>query len=210
MVIFDPNIKFLSNFLKNNSQPGIRLKLNQAKTNDLRSYYDQFLPYEDMFECKIFEDNFNYNGTLIRLPLRNEASKISNKIYDNQSIVSLLEILLQNIEILLLFTQSVKKIQVYVLEDAAEPVDMKLLFEYENSLVKYIQKHEIVFKNNFASNNEFKRQTNILRAANENTNASKTVEVCLIVKSSTKLNESNLKKQLNYTDAKISVLKKEA
>ena len=99
----------------------------------------------------------------------------------------------KNIDILLLFTQSVKKIQVYVLEDDCSPNDMKLLFEYENSAVKFIQNHEIIFKNNILAKNQFTQQTSILRAANENLTTNKSIETALIVKSSININETNLK-----------------
>ncbi len=124
--------------MKNTSQPGIRLNLHQTKGNDLISYYDQFKPYENIFGCNIFEKNFNYNGTLMRLPLRNEPSCLSSKIYDDQTeIASLLKILLQNIDTLLLFTQTVKEIQVYVLEDNMAATDMKLLLDYKISPVNF-------------------------------------------------------------------------
>ena len=110
MVIFDPNRKYLKNYLKNKTEPGIRIDLSKAKKNDLISHYDQFQPYENVFECEIFKDNFYYNGTLIRLPLRNESSNISNKIYDESEINKLLKILFENINLLMLFTQSLKKI----------------------------------------------------------------------------------------------------
>ena len=113
--------------------------MQQTKGNDLKSYYDQFKPYENIFGCCIFEKNFNYNGTLMRLPLRNEPSCLSAKIYDDQTeIANLLKILLENIDTLLLFTQTVKQIEVYVLEENMEPADMKLLLDYKVSPVKFL------------------------------------------------------------------------
>ncbi len=189
MVIFDPNIKYLKNYLKNNTnEPGIRLDLSKAKKNDLQSYYDQFKPYENLFGCDIFKDDFNYNGTLIRLPFRNEISNISNKIYDEIEINKLLEILFENIDLLMLFTQSLKQIEVYVLEDSQTPNEMKLLFKHENSLIKLIQKHDI----NIGSIDEFKQQTSILKASKIDSN---NIETAMIVKGSTSLNQVNIIEQ---------------
>lgn len=113
MIIFDPNFKYLTNIT---SKPGIRLNFKKIKNSQVKSHCDQFKPYDNIFDCEIFQENFNYNGTLIRLPLRNEPSKISNKIYDNeQEINSLFEILFKNLDSLLLFTQSVKKFKFMLL-----------------------------------------------------------------------------------------------
>jgi len=198
LIIFDPNFKYLTNIT---SKPGIRLNFKKIKNSQVKSHCDQFKPYDNIFDCEIFQENFNYNGTLIRLPLRNEPSKISNKIYDNeQEINSLFEILFKNLDSLLLFTQSVKKIQVYVIDDSESKPHMNLLFEHQNSPVQYIQKHSVILKSNNNLFNEFKQQTSILRAANENLNTN--IETALIVEASTKIYQENLTKQFknfNYS-----------
>ena len=201
LVILDPHVKYLKNIIQHSSQPGIRLNLSKANKSDISSYYDQFKPYEDIFGCKIFENNFKYDGTLIRLPLRNESSKISSKIYDSQiEIYNLLETLFKNIDILLLFTQSVKKIQVYELEDLCEPSDMKLLFECENSLVKFIQKHEI----KSSDENDFKKQTSILRAAKESFATNSNIETAMIVKSSYFFSNPLLQNTININENNLN------
>ena len=79
-VAFDPNIKYLKTHISDRSNPGIRINLNGEDTLD---FLDQFKPYENVFGCSIFEEKFYFNGTLIRLPLRNEPSDISSLIYNS-------------------------------------------------------------------------------------------------------------------------------
>ena len=143
MVCLDPNIKFLKNRIRSNALPGIRLNLSVLNKQDRMNYADQFKPYENIFGCDPFNEEFFYNSTLFRLPLRHEPSKISDLIYDESQIEQLFEILYLNASSLLLFTQSVGKIEFHVLEDVGEDaVNSKLLFEFEKKPVRYLKKHE--------------------------------------------------------------------
>jgi sacsin len=117
-VLFDPNVKFIKNLITD-QQPGVRFNLANLKEADLKQFSDHFRPYDQVFGCNIFSnETFQFDGTLIRLPLRNEASKISTHIYNKESeIESLLEILYENASTMLLFTQSVRRVEFYVIED---------------------------------------------------------------------------------------------
>ena len=156
----------MPNRIRDRSRPGVRINFDKDKSKNISLYSDQFKPYENIFGCKIFENEVNYQGTLIRLPLRNEPSRISSTIYNSKGeMAKLFEIVLKNADSLLLFTQSVQRVEVYVLcEDETMSVDdnMKLLFKLDKSLVgDYYKKHSI----HLGLSDEFSNQTSLLKAA---------------------------------------------
>lgn len=161
-IIFDPNVKFLTNRIRNHSS-GIRIDFDQNKSKYLHYYSDQFKPYENMFGFSMTESAFSFPGTLIRLPLRFEESKISDKLYNSASeVAKLFEIVLKNADSLLLFTQSVQKVEFYVMtEDSSE---MKFLFDIGKSPIDgYYKKHSVDLGPTLGD--EFSRQSSLLRAA---------------------------------------------
>ena len=164
-MIMDPCLKYLSNIISNPYEPGIQLPLENLTLKQINSYSDQFRPYQDIFGCNLFETNnnkINYNGSLFRLPLRNEPSEISDTVYNKDSeICKLFEILFRNADSLLLFTQNVNRVEFYILDDTS--ADMKLIFELSKSPVKFIKKHDIDLSP--AVSDEFKQQSNFLKAS---------------------------------------------
>jgi sacsin len=187
LVILDPNKKYLKNRIKDNSHPGVRVNLNKLKREDRIKYSDQFKPYENIFGCQPFSEDFNFNSTLFRLPLRREASKISDLVYNEQQVEQLFEILYTSAKTLLLFTQFVRKIEFHVLEDSnGESFDAKLLFEFDKKPCQYLMKHHQVLnlKLNFGeepSNLEFKEQSSILKASIEASKAKSKFESGMIL-----------------------------
>ena len=199
LVYLDPNIKYLKNRIKNASQPGICINFNKLTLNDLANYSDQFKPYENVFGCTPFVENFCYNSTLFRLPLRKEPSKISVLIYNKDSqIEELFKILYQNADRLLLFSQSIRKIEFYILEDNEEnttaDTSMKLLFEFEKNACNYLRRHDQIFENCFSTNSEpdildFITQSCILKASLK---CKSKLETSMIVKNSIKAGRANM------------------
>lgn len=173
LVYFDPNVKYLSNRIRHPQQPGIRVNFANIGHEYVHHYSDQFKPYEHIFGCDLFEAGFkNYAGTIVRLPLRTEASAISANLYSSKSDVErLVKIMFNNADSMLLFTQSVRAVEFYVLEeDAQDGSEMKLVFRFEKSLKSYFAKHEINFGESEEvvtrkCNDEFARQSSLLRAA---------------------------------------------
>nr|XP_006822247.1 PREDICTED: sacsin-like [Saccoglossus kowalevskii] len=123
VMIFDPRMTHLKSRIHNPSQPGIRLNLEEeSHRRTLGVCIDQFQPYHGIFGCNISED-FNYNGTLFRLPLRtcHQASDpenlITDKVYqDKQKLQQLIVQLRNSAPSLLLFTQSVKEMSIWELK----------------------------------------------------------------------------------------------
>ncbi|RNA38507.1 hypothetical protein BpHYR1_016923 [Brachionus plicatilis] len=168
LVLLDPNVKFMTNIIRNRGEPGKKINFKSVNQFMRTNYCDQFKPFENLFGCDIFSNDFFYNGTLIRLPLRTEPSEISSHIYNKDSeIKSLLTILINNAESLLLFTQSVCTVEFHVIPSEATGPDSKLLLKFEKKPELYLEK----FPNPSFSKepeSEFPSQTKILSACSKN------------------------------------------
>lgn len=118
IVIFDPHTTHLGRSIKNKSKPGIRIDMRKHRRK-LRRIGNQFQPYNDVFGCDLKPDSDvdSFDGTLFRLPLRSKTqaakSEISQKHYDDSEMKTLLSMLVNNGESLLLFTQNVTRIGLY-------------------------------------------------------------------------------------------------
>lgn len=84
LYIFDPTLKHLKDAVKNQFQPGKRLPF----TNCILKSSRQMDPFAKLFG---FDPNRPYNGTIFRLPFRTCASDISNTIYDEHTILELID-----------------------------------------------------------------------------------------------------------------------
>lgn len=178
LVFLDPTRKFMPNRLRAAASPGIRVNFAERNAKYLNHWRDQFKTYENVFGCGRFENDhgrFEYAGTLIRLPLRSMPSEISSNLYDSESeIGKLLEILLANAETMLLFAQSVRLVEVYVLRDNNNDDNhnennnnMKLLFRFEKSLRndwQNVRKHDVLDLD-VRFHLEICQQSSLLRAA---------------------------------------------
>ena len=144
VAIFDPQMKYLGNLVKNGARPGIRLNL---KTNPrvVGAFPDQFAPYEGVFGCS-FDSNvrdFHFDGTLFRFPLRTlrqaGASEICNNHYDEDSFSSLTRAFHQRANQLLLFLKNVEKVSFHEMEECADGSHKpRLLFEVSKTAVESI------------------------------------------------------------------------
>ena len=75
---------------------------------------DQFSPYNGVFGCS--EDSFRrgrFPGTLFRFPLRQEASDLSETLYDSSKIQQLFKSFQSDAHLLLLFLKSVEAMELY-------------------------------------------------------------------------------------------------
>ena len=88
--------------------PGHKYKL----TNNTQQNNDSFSPFKFTDHCSLGTQQ-QYNGTLIRFPLRNEPSGLSNKLYTIAKLNELLKALKDDAVILLLFLRHVEKIDVF-------------------------------------------------------------------------------------------------
>lgn len=132
-VLFDPNTNHIGNHIPNKSRPGIRINLAK-NPHPLSAFEDQFQPYNDVFGCKTnlnADAKFDFKGTLFRFPLRTpvESSKsdICQSIYNRQKVVEIIGTFKECASSLLLFTQHVRDVQLFEVEDGSQPNEMKLL-----------------------------------------------------------------------------------
>ena len=132
LVVFDPHAKYLGECITNNN-PGIRVKMSKDR---VATFKDQFKPYEGLFECSpttSLADNYHYNGTLFRLPLRSKEqaddSEKSKLFYNEREVKLLVDKLIEGASTLLLFTQNVETVSFHILDKEDEPAQMKLYFQ---------------------------------------------------------------------------------
>ena len=94
--------------------PGHKYKLRNNKPENQNS----FTPFVFADPCSL-ETKQNYPGTLIRFPLRNEQSKLSDKLYTTAKLKSLLKALKDDASILLLFLRYIEKIEVFTINTSS-------------------------------------------------------------------------------------------
>ena len=91
--------------------PGHKYKL----TTNVQQNSDSFSPFKFRDHCSLGTQQ-QYNGTLIRFPLRNEPSGLSNKLYTVAKLNELLKALKDDAVILLLFLRYVERIEVFTIK----------------------------------------------------------------------------------------------
>ena len=90
--------------------PGQKYKLRTKKPEN----QDSFAPFVFEDACSL-DTKQNYPGTLIRFPLRNEPSELSDKLYTTAKLKSILKALKDDASILLLFLRYIEKIEVFTI-----------------------------------------------------------------------------------------------
>ena len=180
-VIFDPNTFYLGKAIRNKNKPGMKIDINK-NTRRLRNFSNQFKPFNGIFNCDLRlekEDN-SFHGTLFRFPLRTKEQAIQSEIkqlhYDNKRVEQLLRLFAHGAKSLLLFTQNVRRIQVFHLRrESASSEQPTLLFEVSKSMYQDGIIRELSVPVNLSpavrrlSNEEqkFLNQCNFLRASSE-------------------------------------------
>ena len=94
--------------------PGHKYKLRINKPEN----QDSFTPFVFGDPCSL-ETKQNYPGTLIRFPLRNERSELSDKLYTTAKLKSILKALKDDASILLLFLRYIEKIEVFTINTSS-------------------------------------------------------------------------------------------
>lgn len=166
-MIFDPAVDKLKDFIRDSSNPGLMIDFDHR---DFDSFAKAFQPFDGIFGCQITK-GYSFPGTLIRLPFRKSPSKISDNIYSPESAGSLFEILVSNADKLLLFTQSVKRIELHVLVEGSS--EMELVYKFEVSIEQVLKSHGIGLSGLDSSDRQLaslQAESSLLRAAVANKN----------------------------------------
>ena len=139
IVLFDPNENHLQSRIKKTSRPGICKDLTSAD-DPLSTFEDQFQPFHNVFGCKTTGTEcgqFFYDGTLFRFPFRTsheaKESEICKSVYDEEKVKAIVSSLRERAAVLLLFTQHVKQVKLYEVEESGDPEKMKLVFSVTKS-----------------------------------------------------------------------------
>ena len=122
LYIFDPTLKHLRGVVKNENQPGKRMKY----MSKFISKSQQLVPYQGLFG---FDTSIPYSGTMFRFPFRRNASQISSTIYGESIVNELREDLTKNGSRLLLFLNHVKKITFQSIRDNDSAASLQLTIE---------------------------------------------------------------------------------
>ena len=135
--MFDPHTTHLRDRVSRD-EPGMRIDLIENR-DDLLVYEDQFLPYNHIFGCNIFQlPDDGYHGTLFRFPFRStktaKKSKICNTIVGRKQIHSIVTSFKNEAPHLLLFLKHVTKVSLSILEEGAKsPKEMVTIVDVEKS-----------------------------------------------------------------------------
>ena len=153
LVIFDPHTVYLEECIVDQRKPGVRVEISSEKVSD---YKDQFEPYNGIFGCNVLDisKGFPFTGTLFRFPLRTrqqaKKSEISNLSYDQHETTELLKMLVEGGSILLLFTQHVRSVSVFVIEHGDAALNMKSLVQISKSNITVIEGKRLLLENQLA------------------------------------------------------------
>ncbi|XP_077392904.1 sacsin [Festucalex cinctus] len=108
--IFDPQEKIFGE-----RQGGFRWSLDDAEHQEaLMTIYDQFQPFRDIVALvsgqewsKVITEDQHFDGTIFRFPLREEASDISDNLYNTDKVVELFDSFIGDADLSLLFLKNV-------------------------------------------------------------------------------------------------------
>ncbi|TRY91660.1 hypothetical protein DNTS_003327, partial [Danionella cerebrum] len=124
LAMFDPQKKMFGD-----EEEGYRWSLEDGEDREsLLSCRDQFQPFMNIisqiisssWEQVVREEQF-FNGTLFRFPLRNEASEISDNLYESAKVTQLFDSFLADADISLLFLRNVTSITLMHIDTEGHP-----------------------------------------------------------------------------------------
>ncbi|CAI5656312.1 unnamed protein product [Oreochromis niloticus] len=107
---------------------GFWWSLDDAEDQEvLMNMSDQFQPFRDIVSLvcehgwsKVVMEDQHFSGTIFRFPLRNEASEISDNLYDSDKVVELFDSFIADADLSLLFLKKVTSVSLlHISEDGA-------------------------------------------------------------------------------------------
>ncbi|XP_048582130.1 sacsin-like [Nematostella vectensis] len=141
--MIDPQETFVSTPERRRTGRGWHLKKDAAS---IRRTPDQFAPYKGIFNCsqEAFA-NGEYDGTLFRFPLRQEASRVSENVYSCKKIHGLYECFKAEAHLTLLFMKSLESIELY--ERGVDDKEPKKCFQVKisDSCLEHVREGRLNF-----------------------------------------------------------------
>ena len=134
LAYFDPHYSHLGRAIQHQTKAGIMIDLNKNQSL-IKSMPDQFYPYQNILGTNLESSDAYFDGTLIRLPLRSyteaQRSEISNLCYDKPEMIQLLNMILEGVDNILLFTSNIKTIKLYhIAETETDPSNFTELLSF--------------------------------------------------------------------------------
>ena len=142
VVFLDPQLRYLGR-ATSEASPGVRFKFIDSKDEINCFYHDQMVPFQGVFQCNVLGSTTEYNGTLFRFPFRTAAQKdseICQEVFDEGRINAMKETFEKSADLLPVFLQHVKSIELWELQkNAKDPTKMKLLMSVERDAPRSFQ-----------------------------------------------------------------------
>ena len=107
-IVFDPTLQCLQKEIKSVFNPGI--KINFHKHRLLKNKSNQLVPYGGVHN---FNPKQRFQGTIFRFPLRFQGSEVSENVFTEEKLLSMIEMIKENSSKLLMFLNNVKKLSFY-------------------------------------------------------------------------------------------------
>lgn len=144
LAVFDPQKAMFDD-----EREGYRWSLDEEEDRKhLLKFTDQFKPFQDVVSLvcncaweKIISEQY-FKGTLFRFPLRNEASEISNNLYDSNKVIELFESFVADAELSLLFLRAVSSISLMHI-DRAGKVNIRMKVSVSTPVCEEWKENEI-------------------------------------------------------------------
>ena len=107
-IVFDPTLQCLQKEIKSEFNPGI--KINFHKHRLLKNKSNQLVPYGGVHD---FNPKQRFQGTIFRFPLRFQGSEVSENVFTEVKLLSMIKMIKENSSKLLMFLNNVKKLSFY-------------------------------------------------------------------------------------------------
>ena len=127
LYIFDPTLSHLKGAVKNENQPGKKVRF----LSKFIARTEQLVPYKNLYG---FDPNKPYKGTMFRFPFRRHASQISSTIYNEVMINQLRNALAEKGGDMLLFLSNVKKVTFSSLRNGNASINEEITISREECI----------------------------------------------------------------------------
>ena len=134
-IVFDPTLQCLKKEIKSEFNPGI--KINFHKHRLMKNKSNQLAPYAGVHS---FNPKQRFNGTVFRFPLRSKGSEVSENVFSEARLLSMIGLVKENSSKLLMFLNSVRKLSFY------QTQGNKFVKDFEVFITKQINNNAAICK----------------------------------------------------------------